>query len=83
MKKVLTIILIVLIILIALFKIFDVEMLILKRLYPTTYSDYVEKYAKKYEIEKEWVYALIKAESNFDETSISQSGAVRTYATYG
>lgn len=83
MKKILTIILIVLIILVALFKILDVETLILKRLYPTTYSEYVDKYAEKYEIEKEWVYALIKAESNFDETSISQSGAVRTYATYG
>lgn len=83
MKKILITILIVLITLAILFKIFDVETLILKRLYPTTHSEYVEKYSKKYEIEKEWVYAIIKAESNFDEASISQSGAKRTYATYG
>ena len=83
MKKTLLTILIILITIVALFKIFDVETLILKRLYPTTYSEYVEKYSEKYEIEKEWVYALIKAESDFDKTSLSQSGAKRTYATYG
>ena len=56
--------------------VFDIYTRILKIYYPKTYSDVVEKYAEKYEIEEEWIYALIKAESNFKEESVSKSGAV-------
>ena len=40
------------------------------------FSEFVDKYSEKYGIEKEWIFALIKAESNFDENSVSSSGAV-------
>ena len=50
--------------------------IILHALYPNTYSEYVYKYSEKYNIESDWVFALIKAESNFKAESISQSGAV-------
>lgn len=48
----------------------------LKIYYPDDYLEYVDKYSEKYNIEKEWIFALIKAESNFKKESVSQSGAV-------
>ena len=52
-----------------------ISKIVLERIYPTEFSEYVEKYSEKYNIEEEWVYALIKAESNFDKNSVSTSGA--------
>lgn len=48
----------------------------MKKIYPLKYSEYVEKYAKKYDIDPYMVYAIIKAESNFDENARSTSNAV-------
>ena len=53
-----------------------INKIVLERIYPTEFSEYVEKYSEKYNVEEEWVYALIKAESNFDKNSVSTSGAV-------
>ena len=54
----------------------DIYSRILKIYYPRTYENEVIKYASKYEIDENWIFALIKAESNFKENSISSSGAV-------
>lgn len=40
------------------------------------YKFYVEKYSLQFDLEKEFVYAIIKAESDFDEKAISKSGAL-------
>jgi len=48
---------------------------ILKELYPIEYSQYVELYAKEYDLEKELIYAIIKAESNFNCEAVSSKGA--------
>lgn len=68
-KKFITI-LIVLIILLAiifvLFKVIKIQNKFLKILYPTEYSEYVEKYSEENNVDKYLVYAIIKAESNFD-----------------
>ena len=48
---------------------------ILKHLYPCEYSEYVEKYAKEYNIDYLLIYSIIKAESNFEPQSTSVSGA--------
>lgn len=82
MKKKLSITLILIILIVIIFKVFIYPM-ILKRLYPESYSEYVSEYSEKYNIEKEWIYALIKAESNFNAESISRKWSNRTYATYG
>ena len=50
--------------------------IILKINYPQKYTEYVEKYAKENEIEKELIYAMIKAESNFKETAKSNKSAI-------
>ena len=49
---------------------------ILKSFYPIKYSEYVEKYAKEYNVDKYLIYATIKAESNFDENAKSGKGAI-------
>ena len=45
-------------------------------LFPNKFNDYVLTYAKQYDIEEELVYAVIKAESDFDEKAVSPSGAM-------
>lgn len=54
--------------------------IIIKILYPIKYSDYVSKYSDEYGVEDKWIYALIKAESNYNSGSVSSMGAIRTYA---
>jgi soluble lytic murein transglycosylase len=48
---------------------------ILKYSYPKKYQQYVEKYAKKYEVEEEIIYATIRVESSFKPDAISNSNA--------
>lgn len=59
-----------------LFKVIKIDDIIMKKLYPLKYSEYVEKYAKEYNIDKHMVYAIIKAESNFNENAKSSSDAI-------
>ena len=59
-----------------LFKVIKIDDIIMKKLYPLKYSEYVEKYAKEYNIDKYMVYAIIKAESNFKENAKSSSDAI-------
>lgn len=59
-----------------LFKVIEIDNILMKKLYPIKYSEYVEKYAREYNIDKYMVYAIIKAESNFDEKAKSESNAI-------
>lgn len=58
-----------------LFKIIRIQDVILKNIYPTKYSEYVEKYSEENGLDKYLVYAIIKAESNFNPEATSSSGA--------
>lgn len=49
---------------------------ILKILYPKEYQEYVSIYAKICNIEENLIFALIKAESNFDSNVVSNKGAI-------
>ena len=46
-----------------------------KLIYRQDYAEYVEKYAKENNIDPLLVYAIIKAESNFDDKAVSNKGA--------
>ena len=74
--KFLIIIIIILLIYFLLFKIFKIDKVIMKKIYPLKYSEYVEKYSKEYKIDSYLVYAIIKAESNFKENAESTSNAI-------
>ena len=48
----------------------------MKRQYPLGYQDIIEKEAENYHLEPALVYAVVKAESNFDPDAKSRAGAV-------
>ncbi len=75
-RNTLIILLIIIILLIVIFKVFDIYTVILKRFYPDTYSEYVYKYSKEYQVDSTWIFALIKTESNFNPNVVSSSGAI-------
>ena len=52
-----------------------INKLMIKNLYKKEYSEYVNKYSQKYEVDENLIYALIKAESNFDAEAISNKNA--------
>lgn len=49
---------------------------VLKNMYPTTYREYVYNYAPQYNVDPLLVFAIIKAESNFNTNAVSKSGAI-------
>lgn len=74
MKKIIVLTLIVLLIFLSI-KIFKVQNIILEKIYPIKYEKIIEKCAEEYEVDKNYLYAIIKVESNFDENVNSKSGA--------
>lgn len=59
-----------------LFKIVKIQDKILKNIYPTEYSEYVEKYSEINNVDPYMIYAIIKAESNFNPNVKSGSNAI-------
>ncbi|HOO71378.1 MAG TPA: transglycosylase SLT domain-containing protein [Spirochaetota bacterium] len=56
--------------------IFLSPMALSEELYPRGFPDCVEKYSLENNLEKNYIYAVIKAESNFNHTAVSPAGAV-------
>lgn len=52
-----------------------VSVSLLKTLYPLRYDEFVERYTEEYELDKSFVYAVIKCESGFDKDAVSYLGA--------
>lgn len=46
-----------------------------KRIYPIEYSEYVKKYSNEFGVPQKIIYAVIKTESNFNETAVSPASA--------
>ena len=49
---------------------------ILKMMYPQTYKEIVLLYADEYNVDENLIFAVIKAESNFENTAVSHKGAI-------
>ncbi|MCI8272633.1 MAG: lytic transglycosylase domain-containing protein [Clostridia bacterium] len=73
MKKKLLIVIIIIAIIIIAVAIGNKQMM--KIIYKKDYSEYVSKYAQEYNVEEELIYALIKAESNFNASAKSNKNA--------
>ena len=56
--------------------IIDIPTKIQKLIYKKEYSEYVEKYAESYNVDENLVYAVIKAESNFNSDAKSNKDAI-------
>ena len=69
---VISVMLICIILLIGLFNVSKIR----QSAYPLKYTSYVEKYSAEFSVDKYLVYAVIKAESEFDEKAVSDKGAV-------
>ena len=54
----------------------SIKQLILKKMYPMTYSEYVYKYSEENNIDPLLTFAIIKAESNFNSRVVSSSNAM-------
>lgn len=76
MIKMAVIVTIILLMLFLLFGVFKVQNIVLKQIYPIKYSEYVYLYAKEYEVDPLLIFAIIKAESNFNPDVVSSSQAI-------
>lgn len=79
MKKVVKIVIIIILILLIvgiILKVFNIPQRVYKKIYKAEYSEYVYKYAQEYNVDPLMVFAIIKAESNFNPNVVSNSGAV-------
>lgn len=56
--------------------IIDIPMRIQKIIYKKEYSEYVVKYSNQYDVDENLVYAVIKAESNFNPNAKSSKNAI-------
>ena len=73
--KILILIFIIIFIYILLFYIIKLQDIIMKKIYPTIYSEYVYKYSEEQNLDPLLVFAIIKAESNFKPNIVSSSNA--------
>lgn len=71
-----TILIISLIFLIIFFGVGIAQVKIYKLLYPKKYAEYIYKYSTEYSVDSDLVFAIIKAESNFDSDAKSSQNAI-------
>nr|MCR5553397.1 lytic transglycosylase domain-containing protein [bacterium] len=55
---------------------FDILGVVFIKQFPTKYSEYVEASSLEFNVNKEIIYSIIKAESNFNKDCLSKAGAV-------
>ena len=68
--KILTVIILLIIV------VMSINTLTIKILYKKEYSEYVTKYSQEYNVDENLIYALIKAESNFQADAVSNKNAL-------
>lgn len=75
LKRLCIILLVILIIFLIIFYAFDLKTTIMKKVYPQEYAEYVNTYAEQYNVDPLLIFAIIKAESNFNVEAKSHNNA--------
>lgn len=73
--KIKKLLIVIIIVIFAIFAIIAIREQMMKILYKKDYSEYVSKYSEEYEVEDNLIYAIIKAESNFNPNAVSNQNA--------
>lgn len=76
LRKFFTGLILLIVIAVILVKVVNIQDIIMKKMYPKEYSEYVYTYAEENDIDPLLIFAVIKAESNFDSDVISHSNAM-------
>ena len=74
-KKAKRLLYILIILIIGFILVINIKEQMMKSMYKKEYSEYVEKYSKEYKVEADLIYAIIKAESNFESDAVSNQNA--------
>ena len=74
-RNLIIILLIILFIFFILFKVIKIQDKILAMFYKKEYNEYVEQYSKKYGVDENLIYSIIKNESKYDANAVSSSEA--------
>lgn len=76
LRKIFVGLVLLIVIAVILIKVVNIQDIIMKKMYPKEYSEYVYTYAEENDIDPLLIFAVIKAESNFDSEVISHSNAM-------
>ncbi len=76
LKKFFIILVLLIVIAVVLIKIINIQNIIMEKLYPKEYSEYVYTYSEENNLDPLLVFAIIKAESNFNTNVVSNSNAM-------
>lgn len=74
-RRIFIVLIIILIMIFILFGVLKIHIRILEKMYPKNYSNFVAMYAKEYQVDENLIYAIIKAESNFNPEAVSGKSA--------
>lgn len=76
LRKIFTGLVLLIVIAVILIKVVNIQDIIMKKMYPKEYSTYVYTYAEENNLDPLLIFAVIKAESNFDSDVVSHSNAM-------
>lgn len=76
LRKIFVGLVLLIVIAVILIKVVNIQDIIMKKMYPKEYSEYVYTYAEENDVDPLLIFAVIKAESNFDSDVISHSNAM-------
>ena len=76
LRKIFVGLVLLIVIAVILIKVVNIQDIIMKKMYPKEHSEYVYTYAEENELDPLLIFAVIKAESNFDSDVVSHSNAM-------
>lgn len=76
LRKIFVGLVLLIVIAVILIKVVNIQDIIMKKMYPKEYSEYVYTYSEENDLDPLLIFAVIKAESNFDSDVVSHSNAM-------